>query len=75
MTEKEAVPTTQNRFLAWVNARYPILPFWRQHLSEYYAPKNFNFWYYFGSFSLLVFFGQILSGIWLVMEYVGKITK
>lgn len=59
----------QNRFLGWVNKRYPLDSFWRQHMSGYYAPRNFNFWYYFGSFSLLVFVSQIVSGIWLVMEY------
>jgi ubiquinol-cytochrome c reductase cytochrome b subunit len=59
----------QNRFLAWIDKRYPWSDFWRKHLSEYYAPRNFNFWYFFGSFSLLVFVSQIISGIWLVMSY------
>lgn len=68
MTEKSL--HSKNRFMAWVDKRYPWTDFWKKHLSEYYAPRNFNFWYYFGSFSLLVFVGQILSGIWLVMEYV-----
>lgn len=60
----------QNKLLSWVDKRYPLTEFWRQHLSEYFAPRNFNFWYYFGSFSLLVLVSQILTGIWLVMEYV-----
>lgn len=60
----------KNGLGAWFCKRYPWNEFWRKHLSEYYAPRNFNFWYYFGSFSLLVFVMQILSGIWLVMEYV-----
>ena len=59
----------QGRLLNWINQRYPLTDFWRKHLSEYYAPKNFNFWYYFGSFSLLVFVSQIISGIWLAMVY------
>jgi ubiquinol-cytochrome c reductase cytochrome b subunit len=67
MTEKEL--SKQNRFMEWIDKRYPWTDFWKKHLSEYYAPRNFNFWYYFGSFSLLVFVMQILSGIWLVMEY------
>lgn len=67
MTEK--VAENKNRFLAWIDERYPVTDFWEKHLSKYYAPKNFNFWYYFGSFSLLMFVSQILSGIWLVMEY------
>lgn len=68
MTEK-VVEKNEGRFLNWINKRYPLSDFWRKHLSEYYAPKNFNFWYFFGSFSLLVFVSQIISGIWLVMEY------
>lgn len=67
MTEK--VLTKKNRFMEWIDKRYPLTDFWKKHLSEYYAPRNFNFWYYFGSFSLLVFVAQILSGIWLVMQY------
>ena len=53
----------------WLNARFPFASFWREHLTQYYAPKNFNFWYYFGSFSLLVLLNQIITGIWLAMEY------
>lgn len=69
MTDNVTETKSQNRFLAWINQRYPLSETWRRHVSEYYAPKNFNFWYYFGSFSLLVFVSQIISGIWLVMEY------
>src|SRR3989338_8869293 len=67
MTEK--VLNKKNRFMQWIDKRYPLTEFWQKHLSEYYAPKNFNFWYFFGSFSLLVFVMQIATGIWLVMEY------
>ena len=67
MIENEV--SKKNRFMEWVDKRYPWTDFWKKHLSEYYAPRNFNFWYYFGSFSLLVFVMQILTGIWLVMEY------
>ena len=42
---------------------------WKKHLSEYYAPKNFNFWYYFGVLSMLVLVMQLLTGIWLTMNY------
>lgn len=55
--------------LRWFNARLPLREFWRKHLTHYYAPRNFNFWYYFGSFSLLVLLNQIVTGIWLAMEY------
>lgn len=66
----EQTVTTKNSFMEWVDKRYPWTLFWKKHLSEYYAPRNFNFWYFFGSFSLLVFVMQILTGIWLVMEYI-----
>lgn len=62
--------TKQNGLMGWLDSRYPLTLFWKKHLTEYYAPKNFNFWYFFGGFSLLVFVMQILTGIWLVMEYV-----
>ncbi len=53
----------------WLDARLPISRFVKEHLTEYYAPKNFNFWYYFGSLALLVLVNQILTGIWLTMNY------
>ncbi|MEO1080561.1 MAG: ubiquinol-cytochrome c reductase [Pseudomonadota bacterium] len=53
----------------WVDARLPITRAWNTHMGEYYAPKNFNFWYYFGVFSLLVLVNQLLTGIWLTMNY------
>lgn len=67
MTEKDS--NKKSSLMEWIDKRYPWTDFWKKHLSEYYAPRNFNFWYFFGSFSLLVFVMQILSGIWLVMEY------
>lgn len=62
--------TKKNRFMQWIDKRYPWTDFMDKHMSKYYAPRNFNFWYYFGAFSLVVFVMQILTGIWLVMEYV-----
>jgi ubiquinol-cytochrome c reductase cytochrome b subunit len=55
--------------LNWVDARFPLTNTWKAHLSEYYAPKNFNFWYAFGSLALLVLVIQIVTGIFLVMHY------
>jgi len=52
-----------------VDARFPATKMWEEHLSKYYAPKNFNFWYFFGSLSLLVLVNQLLTGIWLTMLY------
>ena len=66
MAEKK-VETTG--LLGWIDARFPASELWKAHLSEYYAPKNFNFWYFFGSLALLVLVIQILTGIFLVMNY------
>jgi ubiquinol-cytochrome c reductase cytochrome b subunit len=55
--------------LGWIDARFPLSSMWNDHLAEYYAPKNFNFWYYFGSLALLVLVMQIVTGIWLTMNY------
>ena len=53
----------------WLDARFPWRKMWNEHVGEYYAPKNFNFWYYFGSLALLVLVSQLVSGIWLAMFY------
>ena len=53
----------------WVDDRFPLMQNWNEHLAKYYAPKNFNIWYYFGAFAILVFAIQILTGIWLTMNY------
>ncbi len=55
--------------LAWIDDRFPLTKLWNEHLAEYYAPKNFNFWYFFGSLALLVLVIQIISGIFLTMHY------
>ncbi len=55
--------------LTWVDQRFPLMSQWREHMSEYYAPKNFNFWYYFGSLALVVLVLQIVTGIFLTMHY------
>ncbi|MEN9847803.1 MAG: hypothetical protein RL368_543, partial [Pseudomonadota bacterium] len=55
--------------VSWIDDRFPLTKLWNEHLAEYYAPKNFNFWYYFGSLALLVLVIQILTGIFLTMNY------
>lgn len=55
--------------LGWIDERFPLTANWKAHLSEYYAPKNFNFWYFFGSLALLVLVLQIITGIFLTMHY------
>ncbi len=56
-------------FMGWVEERFPLMETLRYHVTEYYAPKNFNFWYYFGSLALLVLVLQIVTGIFLTMNY------
>ena len=58
-----------SNLLGWVDARFPLTKMWEEHLSKYYAPKNMNFWYFFGSLAILVFVIQIVSGIFLTMHY------
>ncbi len=53
----------------WVDARLPVVRAWDTHMGKYYAPKNFNFWYFFGVLSLLVLVNQLITGIWLTMSY------
>ena len=56
--------------MGWVDARLPVTETYEKHLSKYYAPKNFNFWYFFGVLSVVVLVNQLLTGIWLTMSYV-----
>ena len=58
-----------SKFMDWVDARFPATKMWEDHLSKYYAPKNFNFFYFFGSLALLVLVNQIVTGVWLTMSY------
>ncbi len=57
------------QLMEWIDARFPATKVWNEHLAEYYAPKNFNFWYFFGSLAMLVLVNQILTGIWLTMNF------
>ena len=60
----------------WVNARAPgMMPMYRKHMTEYYAPKNFNFWYYMGSLAMLVLVNQILTGIFLTMHFKPSVAE
>ncbi len=58
-----------SNLMAWIDERFPATKMWNEHLAEYYAPKNFNFWYFFGSLALMVLVIQIISGIFLTMHY------
>lgn len=57
------------KLIAWIDERFPLISTWKEHLSEYYAPRNFNFWYFFGGLALLVLVIQFVSGIFLTMNY------
>ncbi|NYT64455.1 cytochrome bc complex cytochrome b subunit [Alcaligenaceae bacterium] len=67
MAGEKTVETTG--LLGWIDKRFPLSTLFKEHMSEYYAPKNFNFWYFFGSLALLVLVLQIVTGIFLVMNY------
>jgi ubiquinol-cytochrome c reductase cytochrome b subunit len=55
--------------IGWIDQRFPLTSLWKSHVAEYYAPKNFNFWYYFGSLALLILANQLVTGIFLTMNY------
>ena len=55
--------------VGWIDERFPLTKVWNEHLAQYYAPKNFNFWYFMGSLAMLVLVNQILTGVWLAMMY------
>lgn len=57
------------KLVAWIDERIPMTATYNKHVGQYPAPKNFNFWYFFGSLAMLVLVNQILTGIWLTMNY------
>jgi len=65
----DSVSARLTAFGGWIDARFPMTKMWKEHASEYYAPKNFNFWYYFGFLAMLVLALQIVTGIFLTMNY------
>ncbi len=69
MIEVSPNASAPEKLLNWVDNRFPASKLFKEHMSEYYAPKNFNFWYIFGSLALLVLVIQIVTGIFLVMHY------
>lgn len=73
MAGEKKIETTG--LLGWIDARFPLTSTWKAHVSEYYAPKNFNFWYIFGSLAMLVLVIQIVTGIFLVMHYKPDAAK
>ncbi|NLR76120.1 cytochrome b [Leeia aquatica] len=70
-----SVQQDRNGLLGWVNERFPLTRMWEEQWGKYAAPKNFNFWYYFGSLAALVLVLQIVTGIFLTMNYVPDAQK
>ena len=65
-TVQESLQNVMN----WVDERLPVTETYEKHMSKYYAPKNFNFWYIFGVLSVVVLVLQLVTGIWLTMNYI-----
>ena len=61
--------TEATGLVGWIDQRLSIMDAWNNHLAQYWTPKNFNVWYFFGSLALVVLVNQILTGIWLTMSY------
>ncbi|MFW2440971.1 MAG: cytochrome b [Arenicellales bacterium] len=57
------------KLMSWIDDRFPLTQVWEEHMAKYYAPKNFNFWYFFGSLAILMLVMQIITGIFLTMHY------
>ncbi len=76
MDTKHDAPPARKGFMGWLNKRLPIDEFVSTQLTGYYAPKNFNIWYFFGSLALLVLVMQLVTGIFLTMFYKpGELTS
>ena len=58
-----------NNFSEWFLERFPLSDLWKDHMAHYFAPKNFNIWYFFGSLALFVLVNQFVTGILLTMNY------
>jgi ubiquinol-cytochrome c reductase cytochrome b subunit len=69
MIEVSPNASAPEKLLNWVDNRFPASKLFKEHMSEYYAPKNFNIWYIFGALAMLVLVIQIVTGIFLVMHY------
>jgi ubiquinol-cytochrome c reductase cytochrome b subunit len=69
MSNQTTTSTKSGGLMSWIDARFPATKMFKEHASEYYAPKNFNFWYYFGILATVVLALQIVTGIFLTMSY------
>ena len=69
-TNSESKQGSLANAMSWLDARFPATETFEYHMSKYYAPKNFNFFYYFGWLATFVLVNQLVTGIWLTMNYV-----
>src|SRR4029079_6977581 len=78
MAEMQTAPAgagSGRRLLTWIDNRFPLSKLFNEHMAQYYAPKNFNVWYVFGSLAMLVLVNQLLTGIFLTMHYKPDAAK
>ncbi len=78
MAEMQTAPAgagSGRRLLSWIDNRFPLSKLYNEHMAQYYAPKNFNIWYVFGSLAGLVLVNQLLTGIFLTMHYKPDAAK
>lgn len=64
-----------NKLMQWIDTRFPLMSTWKAHASEYYVPKNLNFYYFFGSLALVVLANQLITGVWLTMFYTPTVKE
>ena len=58
-----------NNKQSWIDQRFPLTRVINEHLAEYYTPRNFNFWYFFGGLAVVMLIMQLVTGIFLTMHY------
>jgi ubiquinol-cytochrome c reductase cytochrome b subunit len=71
----ESAGSTGGGLIGWIDQRFPLTKLWKEQAAAYYVPKNFNFWYYFGVLSLVVLANQLVTGIFLTMNYKPSSTE
>jgi len=78
MAELQTAPagaSNGQKLLTWVDNRFPLSKLYNDHMAQYYAPKNFNVWYVFGSLAMFVLVNQLLTGVFLTMQYKPDAAK
>ncbi|MEC7859674.1 MAG: cytochrome bc complex cytochrome b subunit [Pseudomonadota bacterium] len=69
ISEQKKQIESRGKFITWIDERFPYTEMMREHITEYYASKNFNFWYVFGVLAMVVLVIQLFTGIFLTMNY------